>query len=201
MSESVVYVVDDDVRVREALTSLVASLGREVRAFTTAAEYLRASKPDLPGCLVLDLNMPGMSGLDLQRELAGLETLPIIFLTGVGDIPTTVKAMKAGAVEFLSKPFDPQDLIRAIDAAVALDERTRIIKWELHALRRRYESLTPREREVLPFVVAGHLNKQTAGHLGTSEITIRIHRGKIMRKMNAQSLADLVRLAAKLGIP
>ena len=201
MSDSVVYVVDDDLRVREALTALVSSLGREVRAFASASDFLRSSKLNLPGCLVLDLNMPGMSGLDLQRELAGLETPPIIFLTGIGDIPTTVKAMKGGAVEFLSKPFDPEDLIRAIDAAVALDEGTRVLNSELNALRRRYGTLTPREREVLPFVVSGHLNKQTAGHLGTSEITIRIHRGHIMHKMEARSLADLVRLAAKLGIP
>jgi FixJ family two-component response regulator len=199
--QSVVYVLDDDARVCEALTALLSSMGRRVIAFSNAAEYLKFSRLDLPGCLVLDLDMPEMTGLELQRELAGQEGPPIVFLTGRGDIPSTVKAMKAGAVEFLSKPCDEDDLIRAIDAAVAADKQARVKNAELHAIQKRYASLTPRERDVLPFVVSGLLNKQTAGELGTSEITIRIHRGQIMRKMAADSLADLVRIAAKLGIP
>ncbi|HEY2041001.1 MAG TPA: response regulator [Edaphobacter sp.] len=176
-------------------------MGRKAVAFASAAEYLRFSRPDLPGCLVLDLDMPEMTGLELQRELADQEGPPIIFLTGHGDIPSSVKAIKAGAVEFLSKPFDEEELIRAIDAAIAFDVQARVKYAELREFRRRYASLTPRERDVLPFVVSGLLNKQTAGELGTSEITIRIHRGQIMRKMAADSLADLVRMAAKLGIP
>jgi FixJ family two-component response regulator len=199
--QTVVYVLDDDARVRVALTALLSSMGQKVIAFATAAEYLEFAKPDVPGCLVLDLDMPGMTGLELQHELAGCEGPPIIFLTGRGDVPSTVKAMKAGAVEFLSKPFEADDLIRAIDAAIAADQLARPKYAELREIRKRYASLTPRERDVLPFVVSGLLNKQTAGELGTSEITIRIHRGQIMRKMAADSLADLVRIAAKLGIP
>ena len=201
LERSVVYVVDDDARVREALTALLCSMGRRVIAFANATEYLQFPRPDLPGCLVLDLDMPDMTGLELQRELIGQEGPPIVFLTGLGDIPSTVKAMKAGAVEFLSKPFDEDDLIQAIDAAIVADEQARAKNAELHVIQKRYASLTPRERDVLPYVVSGLLNKQTAGELGTSEITIRIHRGQIMRKMAADSLADLVRMAAKLGIP
>jgi FixJ family two-component response regulator len=145
--------------------------------------------------------MPEMTGLELQRQLADQEGPPIVFLTGRGDIPSTVKAMKAGAIEFLSKPCDEEELVQAIDAAIAADGQARVMYAELNALRKRYASLTPRERDVLPLVVSGLLNKQTAGELGTSEITIRIHRGQIMRKMAADSLADLVRMAAKLGIP
>ena len=199
--QTVVYVLDDDARVRVALTALLSSMGQKVIAFATAAEYLEFAKPDVPGCLVLDLDMPGMTGLELQHELAGSEGPPIIFLTGRGDVPSTVKAMKAGAVEFLSKPFEADDLIRAINAAIAADQLARPRYAELREIRKRYATLTPRERDVLPFVVSGLLNKQTAGELGTSEITIRIHRGQIMRKMAADSLADLVRIAAKLGIP
>jgi FixJ family two-component response regulator len=142
-----------------------------------------------------------MTGLELQKELTGTDAPPIVFLTGHGDIPSTVKAMKAGATEFLSKPFDEEDLVRAIDAAIEVDREARVKNAELDEVKKRYARLTPREREVLPYVVSGLLNKQTAGELGTSEITIRIHRGQIMRKMRAESLADLVRLAAKLGIP
>jgi FixJ family two-component response regulator len=199
--QSIIYVLDDDARVRESLSALLSSMGRKAVAFASAAEYMRFSRPDLPGCLVLDLDMPEMTGLELQRELADQEGPPIIFLTGHGDIPSSVKAIKAGAVEFLSKPFDEEELIRAIDAAIAFDVQVRVKYAELREFRRRYASLTPRERDVLPFVVSGLLNKQTAGELGTSEITIRIHRGQIMRKMAADSLADLVRMAAKLGIP
>jgi FixJ family two-component response regulator len=199
--QSIVYVLDDDARVRESLTALLSSMGRKVVAFASATEYLQFSRPDLPGCLVLDLDMPEITGLELQRQLANQEGPPIVFLTGHGDIPSTVKAMKGGAIEFLSKPCDEEELVQAIDAAIAADEQARVKYGELRELRKRYASLTPRERDVLPFVVAGLLNKQTAGELGTSEITIRIHRGQIMRKMAADSLADLVRMAAKLGIP
>lgn len=198
---SMVYILDDDARVREALVALLSSVGYRVTVFASAQEYLAYTRPEVPGCLLLDLDLPGMSGLDLQRELAGTHGPPIVFLTGHGDIPSTVKAMKGGAVEFLAKPFDEDALIEAIDIAIQEDERARESHAELEAIRKRYLSLTPREREVLPFVVRGFLNKQTAGELGTSEITIRIHRGQIMRKMAADSLADLVRLAAKLGIP
>ena len=199
--QSIVYVLDDDARVRESLTALLSSMGRKVVAFASATEYLQFSRPDLPGCLVLDLDMPEITGLELQRQLADQEGPPIVFLTGRGDIPSTVKAMKAGAIEFLSKPCDEEELVQAIDAAITADGQARLMYAELNALRKRYASLTPRERDVLPFVVSGLLNKQTAGELGTSEITIRIHRGQIMRKMAADSLADLVRMAAKLGIP
>jgi len=199
--QSIVYVVDDDARIRESLTALLSSMGRNIVAFASAAEYLQFSRPDLPACLVLDLDMPEMTGLELQQQLADQEGPPIVFLTGRGDIPSTVKAMKAGAVEFLSKPCDEEELIQAIDAAIKADGQARLKYAELSELRKRYASLTPRERDVLPFVVSGLLNKQTAGELGKSEITIRIHRGQIMRKMAADSLADLVRMAARLGIP
>jgi FixJ family two-component response regulator len=197
----IVYVLDDDARVREGLTALLSSSGHRVMAFADASQYLNFKRPDVPGCLILDLDMPGMTGLELQKELSGTDAPPIVFLTGHGDIPSTVKAMKAGATEFLSKPFDEEDLIRAIDSAIEVDRVARTKNAELDEIKRRYAKLTPREREVLPYVVSGLLNKQTAGELGTSEITIRIHRGQIMRKMQAESLADLVRLAAKLGIP
>jgi FixJ family two-component response regulator len=196
----IVFVVDDDYRVREALSSLVASIGLEVAAFGSAQEFLESEKPDSPGCLVLDLQLPGTSGLELQRELANGHGPPIIFITGHGDIPSSVRAMKAGAVEFLPKPFGEEELLEAIDAAIALDRKARQERSELTELQRHYALLTPREREVLPFVVAGLANKQTAGELGTSEITIGVHRGQIMRKMGARSLAELVRMADKLGV-
>ncbi len=196
----IIYVLDDDSRVREALSGLLLSLGRRVEVFASAAEYLVFKKPDSPSCLVLDLELPGMNGLQLQREIAGSDAPPIIFLTGHGDVPSSVRAMKAGAVEFLLKPFDNQELLKAIDAAIAQDREKRTKQAELAELRRRYALLTPREREVLPLVVAGLLNKQTAAELGTSEITIQVHRGQIMRKMAASSLAELVKIAGKLGI-
>jgi FixJ family two-component response regulator len=196
----VVFVVDDDYRVREALSSLISSIGLQVAAFGSAAEFLQSEKPDSPACLVLDLQLPGTSGLDLQRELAAGVAPPIIFITGHGDIPSSVRAMKAGAVEFLSKPFGEEELLQAIDAAITLDRSARRRRSELAELRKKYELLTPREREVLPFVTAGLANKQTAAELGTSEITIGVHRGQIMRKMSARSLAELVRMADKLGI-
>jgi FixJ family two-component response regulator len=197
----VVFVVDDDSRVRDALSSLLASAGLDVAVFASATEFLEADKPDAPACLVLDLELPDINGLELQKELAEREAPSIVFITGHGDIPSSVKAMKAGAVEFLCKPFGDEELLRAIDAAIALDRTVRLTQSEHAELRRRYERLTPREREVLTYVVAGFANKQTAGELRTSEITIGVHRGQIMRKMGARSLAELVRFADKLGIP
>jgi FixJ family two-component response regulator len=197
---SIVYVLDDDYRVREALTGLLSSVGFRVEVFASAAEYLKFQKPDSPACLILDLQLPGMSGLDLQREIAGGDAPAIVFVTGHGDVPSSVRAMKAGAIEFLLKPFDDQELLSAIDAAIAQDREARLKRTEMAELQRRYALLTPREREVLPFVVAGLLNTQTAAELGNSEITIQVHRGQIMRKMAASSLADLVKMAGKLGI-
>jgi FixJ family two-component response regulator len=196
----IVFVVDDDFRVREALSSLIFSVGLRVAAFGSASEFLEAQKPDAPACLVLDLELPDISGLELQKELADREAPPIVFITGHGDIPSSVRAMKAGAIEFLSKPFGEQELLHAIDAGIAMDRTARQKRSELAELQRRHKLLTPREREVLPFVVAGFANKQTAAELGTSEITIGVHRGQIMRKMGARSLAELVRMADKLGI-
>jgi len=196
----IVFVVDDDYRVREALSSLINSIGLEVAVFGSAQEFLESEKPDSPACLVLDLELPGASGLDLQQELAAGNSPPIIFITGHGDVSSSVRAMKAGAIEFLPKPFGEQELLRAIDTAIALDRKLRQERSELSELQRHYVLLTPRERQVLPFVVAGLANKQTAGELGTSEITIGVHRGQIMRKMAARSLAELVRMADKLGI-
>ena len=196
-----IYVVDDDLRIREALEALLRSLGREVRSFASASEYLALVRPSHEiSCLILDVDLPEMSGLELQQELAGTDGPPIVFLTGKGDIPASVRAMKAGATEFLCKPVDETDLIRAIDDALEIGRAKQKQRASLKDIERRYASLTPREREVLPYVVAGLLNKQTAGELGTSEITVRIHRGQIMRKMAAESLADLVRIAAKLNI-
>jgi len=196
----VVFVVDDDHRVREALSSLISSVGLRVEVFGSAAEFLEYEKPDVPACLVLDLQLPGSSGLELQQQLAGEEAPPIVFISGHGDIPSSVRAMKAGAIEFLPKPFDDQELLQAIHAAIDQDRLERQKRSELAELQRHYNLLTPREREVLPFVVAGFANKQTAADLGTSEITIGVHRGQIMRKMGAKSLAELVRMADKLGI-
>ena len=196
----IVFVVDDDYRIREALSSLLASVGLQVVACGSAAEFLESEKPDSPACLVLDLELPDTSGLELQRELAARDGPPIVFITGHGDIPASVRAMKAGAIEFLPKPFSEQELLRAIDAAIAVDRETRQKRSELAELQKHYALLTPREREVLPFVVAGFANKQTAADLGTSEITIGVHRGQIMHKMGARSLAELVRMSDKLGI-
>jgi FixJ family two-component response regulator len=198
--QPIIYVLDDDHRLRAALSSLLSSLGLRVEAFASAGEYLQFVKPDVPGCLILDLELPGMNGLELQQELAGGDSPPIVFVTGHGDVPSSVRAMKAGAIEFLLKPFDNQELLRSIDVAIHQDRDARVKRAELAELRRRYALLTPREREVLPLVVAGLLNKQTAAELGTSEITIQVHRGQIMRKMAATSLAELVKMAGKLGI-
>jgi FixJ family two-component response regulator len=199
-SDAIIAVVDDDASAREGLQSLIRSAGWRVETFLSAQEFLGRRGAEAPSCLILDLQLPGLSGLDLQKQMAeiGLE-IPIVFLTGHGDIPASVQAMKAGAVEFLTKPLDEQKLVDAIHEAIERDRRTRRQHAELRELRERYESLTARERQVMQEVVSGLLNKQIAAALGITEFTVKIHRGHVMRKMRADSLPDLVRMAESLG--
>ena len=199
--EPIVYIVDDDRRICEALSALLSTFDLHVVTFGSAAEYLACPKPDVPSCLILDVELPDINGLDLQSQTAHGYHPQIVFITGHGDIPTSVRAIKAGAVDFLTKPFKEADLMRAIDAAIAQDRDARRKRAELAELRQRLSSLTPREREVLPLVVSGLLNKQAAAKLGISEVTLQIHRGNIMKKMEAGSLAELVRMAGILEIP
>ena len=195
-----IVVIDDDASMRKALENLFKSVGFEVELFSSPQEFLQSQRPDRPGCIVLDVRVPGRSGLDMQRDLANAEAqLPIIFITGYGDIPMSVRAMKAGAVEFLTKPFREQDLLDAVGTALEKDRTRRSGETRLAELRSRYETLTARERQVMSLVVAGRLNKQIAGELGVSEMTVKMHRRQVMRKMQAAGVAQLVRLADQLG--
>ncbi len=200
-TQSVVFVVDDDESLREALKSLLRSVGLRVEAYGSGADFLKIKLPDAAACLVLDVRLPGVSGLDFQSELAKADIhIPIIFITGHGDIPMTVRAMKAGAVEFLTKPFRDQDLLDAVQIALERDRARRTQDRTVREVRDHFEALTPREQEVIGFVTAGLMNKQIAAELGVSEITVKVHRGNVMKKMGARSLADLVRMADTLGI-
>jgi FixJ family two-component response regulator len=197
----IVFVVDDDPIVCVSMKRLIRSLGLEVQTFTSARDFLRFKRPDGPGCLVLDVRLPDLSGLDLQQELATANVdIPIIFVTGHADVPMSVRAMKAGAVEFLTKPFREQDLLDAIQHGIEQHRAARVRRAAIRELKERLDSLTPREREVFPLVASGLLNKQIAGQLGASEKTIKIHRGQLMRKMHADSLADLVRMSERLSL-
>jgi FixJ family two-component response regulator len=197
----IVFIVDDDARMREALSELLESLGWRAVAFGSAGEYMSHPRPSVPACLILDVELPDINGLEVQKQIADGDHPPIVFLTGHGDIPSSVRAIKDGAVDFLTKPFTERKLVEAIQSAVERDRTARQERGELDALRQRLASLTPREREVLPLVVSGLLNKQAAAQLGISEVTLQVHRSKIMQKMEAASLADLVRIAERLQIP
>jgi FixJ family two-component response regulator len=197
----IVFVVDDDPLMRESVSSLLRSVGLQVRVFASALEFLREERPPLPSCLVLDIRLPGESGLDFQAELASRNIrIPIIFMTGHGDIPMTVRAMRAGAVEFLTKPFREQDMLDAVKLALERDQSRLKSEKASSKLKSGFETLTPREREIMALVASGLMNKQVAGKIGLSEITVKVHRGRIMQKMGARTLADLVRMAEALGI-
>ena len=199
-AESIVYVIDDDNSVCKAIENLLRSVGLRVETFSDAPEFLRATHADLPSCLVLDVRLPGLSGLELQREMNQAQIrMPVIFITGHGDIPMSVGAMKAGAIEFLTKPFRDQDMLDAVHQALTADASSRQQDKQLGELRKRFATLTGREREVMKLVVTGLLNKQAAGELGVSEVTVKVQRAQVMRKMKASSLADLVRMAGKIG--
>lgn len=201
LRDEIVYVVDDDAGVREALGDLLESLDWRAETFAAAADYLACPKPDLPGCLILDIELPDINGLEFQKQLLQETHPPIVFLSGHGDIPSSVRAMRDGAVDFLTKPVSEDSLVAAIRAAIERDRAQRETRAERNALQRRFATLTPRERDVLPLVVSGLLNKQAAAELGISEVTFQIHRSKVMQKMGAASLADLVRAAERLQIP
>lgn len=199
-ARELVYLVDDDLRIRESIVELLDSLQFEAIAFESAAAYLDHIRADDAACMILDLQLPDINGLDLQQRLNDENSMPIIFISGHGDVPTTVKAMKAGAIEFLTKPIHEESLIEAVRSALVRDRRIRMKRAELALLQERLASLTPREREVFPLIVGGLLNKQVAATLGISEVTVQVHRGQVMRKMAADSFADLVRMASRLGI-
>ena len=199
--DQMVYVIDDDLCMREAIQDLLSSCGFRATLFGSAVEYIGCEKFDVPSCLILDIELPDINGLDLQSQLAEAQHPPIVFITGHGDIPSSVRAMKAGAIDFLPKPFSREQILTAINAAFDHDRRRRAVAHDLHRLGGRYLSLTPREREVLPLIVSGLLNKEAAAQLGISLVTLQIHRGNVMRKMVADSLSDLVRMSTKLGIP
>ena len=200
-TDDTVFVVDDDASIREALAGLIRSVGLRVEVFAACQDFLSRPLPDVPSCLILDVRLPGLSGLDLQRQLSESgNRIPVIFMTGHGNIPMSVRAMKAGAVEFLTKPFRDKDLLDAIQMAIERDRKRRLEDQEVSDLQQRFALLTPREQEVMGWVISGKLNKQIAGEIGTSEITVKVHRGNVMRKMGADSVADLVRMAARIGL-